>query len=66
MLSVVNQRMENFDARAKAETEAALSQIAMMSNGNNGNNGNSGSTMKASFFEMKITETSDPMPHDER
>ena len=28
MLSVVNQRMENFDARAKAETEAALSMIA--------------------------------------
>lgn len=28
MLSVVNQRMENFDARAKAETEATLSVIA--------------------------------------
>jgi Dimerisation and cyclophilin-binding domain of Mon2 len=28
MLSVVNQRMENFDARAKAETDAALSIIA--------------------------------------
>ena len=27
MLSVVNQRMESFDARAKAETEAALSEI---------------------------------------
>lgn len=33
MLSVVNQRMENFDARAKAETEAALSMMAVaMSN----------------------------------
>jgi Dimerisation and cyclophilin-binding domain of Mon2 len=28
MLSVVNQRMENFDARAKAETEATLSVMA--------------------------------------
>lgn len=28
MLSVVNQRMESFDARAKAETEAALSVMA--------------------------------------
>ena len=27
MLSVVNQRMESFDARAKAETEATLSEI---------------------------------------
>lgn len=35
MLSVVNQRMENFDARAKAETEAALCMIAVaMSNDN--------------------------------
>ena len=29
MLSVVNQRMENFDARAKAETEAALSMMSV-------------------------------------
>lgn len=34
MLSVVNQRMENFDARAKAETEAALSVMGVTMNAN--------------------------------
>jgi hypothetical protein len=47
MLSVVNQRMENFDARAKAETEAILSVMA----GNLSNGSTNGSTVKFAAVE---------------
>ena len=52
MLSVVNQRMENFDARAKAETEAILSVMAgALSNGNT-----NGSTVTFAVAESSTTD----------
>lgn len=52
MLSVVNQRMENFDARAKAETEAILSVMA----GNLSNGNTNGSTVKFAAIETASIE----------
>lgn len=52
MLSVVNQRMENFDARAKAETEAILSVMA----GNLSNGNTNGSVVKFAPVEAATVE----------
>ena len=63
MLSVVNQRMENFDARAKAETEAALSQIAVQMSSSAYPNGNGiVNGVKSLYIENKIVEVSSSQP----